>query len=99
MPGLNSLRIKIYADGANIDSIVALAANPLIKEFTTNPTLMRKAGVIDYEASAQALLRKIPDRPVSFEVFADDFAEMERRSRTAGCRTASTTTVTTTSAP
>ena len=82
MPGLNSLRIKIYADGANIDRILALAANPLIKGFTTNPTLMRKAGVIDYEAFAQALLRKIPDRPVSFEVFADDFAEMERQAHT-----------------
>lgn len=82
MPGLNSLRVKIYADGANIDRILALAANPLIKGFTTNPTLMRKAGVIDYEAFAQALLRKIPDRPVSFEVFADDFAEMERQAHT-----------------
>ena len=62
MPGLNSLRIKIY--GANIDPIAALAANPLIKGFATDPTLMRKAGGIDCQAFAQALPRKISDRPV-----------------------------------
>src|SRR4051812_9439012 len=54
-----------------------MAANPLIKGFTTNPTLMRKAGITDYQAFAREVLKVIPDRPVSFEVFADDFAEME----------------------
>jgi transaldolase len=55
--------------------------NPLIKGFTTNPTLMRKAGVTDYQAFALDILRVIPDRPISFEVFSDDFAEMERQAR------------------
>src|SRR5256885_6035918 len=54
-----------------------MAANPLIKGFTTNPTLMRKAGIVDYKAFAHDVLKLIPDRPVSFEVFADDFGEME----------------------
>lgn len=81
MPALKSLRIKIFADGADIDGILALAQNPLITGFTTNPSLMRKAGVTDYEAFARALLRKIPDRPISFEVLADDFVDMERQAR------------------
>src|SRR5262245_9192558 len=54
-----------------------MAANPLIKGFTTNPTLMRKAGIADYKAFAQDVLKAVPDRPVSFEVFADEFGEME----------------------
>lgn len=61
--------------------ILEMYANPLIRGFTTNPTLMRKAGVADYEAFAKALLVKVRDRPVSLEVFADDFAEMERQAR------------------
>lgn len=61
--------------------ILEMYANPLIRGFTTNPTLMRKAGVADYEAFAKALLIKVRDRPVSLEVFADDFAEMERQAR------------------
>jgi len=61
--------------------ILEMYANPLIQGFTTNPTLMRKAGVTDYEAFAKALLAKVRDRPVSLEVFADDFAEMERQAR------------------
>jgi transaldolase len=74
-------RIKIFADGAEIDSMVAFARDPLIAGFTTNPTLMRKAGVSDYRAFAQAALAAIPDKPISFEVFSDEFAEMERQAR------------------
>ena len=70
---------KIFADGADIDSIKRLAANPIVKGFTTNPTLMRKAGVTDYKAFARDVLSVVTDRPVSFEVFADDLATMERQ--------------------
>ena len=73
------LRVKLFADGADLDGILEMYANPLIKGFTTNPTLMRKAGIEDYEIFAKDILAQIPDRPVSFEVFADDFAEMERQ--------------------
>ncbi len=82
MSDLRSLKVKIFADGADLDGILKRAADPLIKGFTTNPTLMRKAGVADYEAFAAKLLRAIPDRPISFEVFADDFAEMAYQART-----------------
>lgn len=71
------LKVKLFADGADLNGMREMAANPLIKGFTTNPTLMRKAGVADYAAFARDVLRIIPDRPVSFEVFADDFDEME----------------------
>lgn len=74
---LANLRIKLFADGAEIGMIERLAANPLIQGFTTNPTLMRKAGVSDYVAFAHEVLRIVPDRSISFEVFSDDFAEME----------------------
>jgi len=74
---LDRLRIKIFADGADLASMRALAANPRVKGFTTNPTLMRKANVTDYVAFAHQVLAAIPDRPVSFEVFADEFPEME----------------------
>ena len=70
-------RIKLFADGADLAGIREMAANPLIKGFTTNPTLMRKAGVGDYKAFARQVLKIVTDRPVSFEVFADDFAQME----------------------
>ncbi|MGA2892816.1 MAG: transaldolase [Xanthobacteraceae bacterium] len=73
--------IKIFADGADIDGILALYKNPLIKGFTTNPTLMRKAGIEDYEDFARRLVKAIPDRPISFEVFADDFDEMIAQGR------------------
>jgi transaldolase len=75
----SDLRIKIFADGADRDSIAKLHANPLIKGFTTNPTLMRKAGVEDYETFARDTLEIVRDRPISFEVFSDDFAEMEEQ--------------------
>ena len=72
MDQVNRLRVKIFADGADFDGILKMYANPLIKGFTTNPTLMRKAGVSDYEAFARRVLAAIPDRPISFEVFADE---------------------------
>jgi transaldolase len=75
------LKIKIFADGADLERILAMYADPLIKGFTTNPTLMRKAGISDYEAFAKQVLAKIPDRPVSFEVFADDFPSMIAQGR------------------
>lgn len=73
------LRIKLFADGADKAAMLNLYANPLIQGFTTNPTLMRKAGISDYRAFAQDVLAVIPDRPISFEVFADEFVEMERQ--------------------
>src|ERR1700733_10747730 len=75
------LKVKIFADGADLPGITKLYANPLIKGFTTNPTLMRKSGVTDYAAFARDVLKVVPDRPVSFEVFADEFGEMERQAR------------------
>lgn len=82
MSKVASLKIKIFADGADLDGIRRLAANPLIKGFTTNPTLMRKAGVADYEAFGRDVLAAVPDRPVSLEVFADEFGEMIDQGRT-----------------
>jgi transaldolase len=74
-------QVKIFADGADIDGILVLYKNPLISGFTTNPTLMRKAGIEDYEDFAHRLVKAIPDRPISFEVFADDFDEMIAQGR------------------
>jgi transaldolase len=79
MTKLTDLRVKIFADGADMKGILEMAGNPLIKGFTTNPTLMRKAGITDYEAFGRQVLAKVPDRPVSLEVFADDFGDMERQ--------------------
>jgi len=79
MSDLKSLKVKLFADGADLAGMKEMAANPLIKGFTTNPTLMRKAGVADYKAFAIDVLKAIPDRPVSFEVFADEFPQMERQ--------------------
>lgn len=76
-PRLENLRIKIFADGADLAGIREMYQHSYIKGFTTNPTLMRKAGIKDYKAFALDVLKIVPDRPVSFEVFADDFAEME----------------------
>jgi len=77
--GLDELGVKLFADGANRAGILALYANPLIKGFTTNPTLMHAAGLRDYEAFAREVIELVPDRPISFEVFSDDFDEMERQ--------------------
>lgn len=81
MPSLSELRIKIFADGANKAGMLEMAEKPYIAGFTTNPTLMRQAGISDYRAFAQDILRQITDRPISFEVFSDEFAEMERQAR------------------
>jgi len=75
--GNQQLKVKLFADGADLAGMKEMAANPLIRGFTTNPTLMRKAGISDYKAFAREVLQAIPDRPVSFEVFADEFDEME----------------------
>ena len=77
MKSISDLRVQIFADGADRAGILEMHANPIIRGFTTNPTLMRKAGVADYGAFARDILQVIKDRPISFEVFADDFAEME----------------------
>lgn len=81
MVAISDLKTKIYADGADFDSILKLAANPAIRGFTTNPTLMRKAGISDYEAFARKLIGQIPDRPISFEVFSDDLPAMTAQGR------------------
>jgi transaldolase len=75
------LSVRVFADGADIASIRKLADDPLIAGFTTNPTLMRKAGVGDYEQFAHEVLGCVTDRPISFEVFSDDFGEMGRQAR------------------
>jgi transaldolase len=72
-------RIKIFADGASLPSMLESARDPRIAGFTTNPTLMRKAGISDYRAFAKEVLAAINDRPISFEVFADEFPEMKRQ--------------------
>lgn len=71
------MKVKLYMDGANINDMVSWAKNPRISGFTTNPTLMRKAGITDYAAFAKDAIRAIPNQPISFEVFSDDFADME----------------------
>jgi transaldolase len=72
-------KIKIFADGASVTAIVAASKNPRIAGFTTNPTLMRKDGVSDYRAFAKEVLGHLKTQPISFEVFADEFAEMKRQ--------------------
>lgn len=81
MSDVKKLTVKLFADGADLAGMKEMAANPVIRGFTTNPTLMRKAGISDYKAFARDVLAAIPDRPVSFEVFADDFGEMEAQAR------------------
>jgi transaldolase len=79
MKTIGDLKIAIFADGAEKAGMLEMYARPYIKGFTTNPTLMRKAGIGDYESFAREILQEIPDRPISFEVFADDFTEMARQ--------------------
>lgn len=79
MNSLDHLNVKIFADGADIAGIRDMARLPYIKGFTTNPTLMRKAGITDYKKFALEALSVVGDRPISFEVFADDFPTMERQ--------------------
>jgi len=76
---ISNLKIKLFADGADLAGIKEMYQNPFIKGFTTNPTLMRKAGIQDYKVFAHQVLQAISDRPISFEVFADEFDEMERQ--------------------
>ena len=78
---ISGLKVKIFGDGADKATILDLYRQPHIKGFTTNPTLMRKAGLTDYEAFAHDVLKTVQDRPISFEVFADEFPEMERQAR------------------
>ena len=79
MNSLSALNIKIYADGADKAGMLDLYNNPLIQGMTTNPTLMKKVGISDYEAFAKDVLQTVKTKPISFEVFADDFAEMRRQ--------------------
>jgi transaldolase len=78
---LDHISTRIFADGADLDGILTLAADPRISGFTTNPTLMRKVGLTDYAKFAQDLLERVTRHPISFEVFADDAAEMKRQAR------------------
>lgn len=84
MTNPSDFSIKIFADGADLQTILAMAAKPWVRGFTTNPTLMRKAGVSDYAAFARTVLDAVSDRPVSFEVFADDLPTMEEQAREIG---------------
>ena len=81
MKTLDQLRVKIFADGADLNGMLELYKNPCIKGFTTNPTLMHMSGISDYESFAKQVLERIPDRPISFEVFSDEFDEMEKQAR------------------
>jgi transaldolase len=81
MTAADKLKVQIFADGADKAGMVEMYRNPHVKGFTTNPSLMRKAGVTDYEAAAKDIVAAIPGRSISFEVFADEFAEMERQAR------------------
>jgi transaldolase len=79
--GIDTLKIKLFADGAEKAGMLEMYAKPYIKGFTTNPTLMHKAGLTDYRGFAKSIVEAIPDRHISFEVFSDDFDEMERQAR------------------
>lgn len=81
MTAVNDLKVKLFADGADKAGMLEMYRKPFVKGFTTNPTLMRKAGVTDYRGFAREILEAIPDRPISFEVFSDEFDEMERQAR------------------
>ena len=78
---VDRLSVKIFADGADLTGMLEMYREPFIKGFTTNPTLMNHAGIRDYRAFARQVLEAIPDRSISFEVFSDEFAEMERQAR------------------
>src|SRR5207253_10105242 len=78
---LEQLPVKIYADGADPAGIVALYKEPFIRGLTTNPTLMRKVGISDYESFAKSILEVVKDKPISFEVFSDELPEMRRQAR------------------
>lgn len=82
MRTLEELKVKIFADGADFDGIVEMSKNPMVKGFTTNPSLIAKAGETDYEDFARRVIAAVPDKPLSFEVFADDFPTMIKQGRT-----------------
>jgi transaldolase len=79
MKKIENLSVKIFADGADKAGMLEMYAKPFVKGLTTNPTLMRKAGISDYKKFSLDILEAIPDRPISLEVFSDDFADMERQ--------------------
>ncbi|MGA3114630.1 MAG: transaldolase [Syntrophobacteraceae bacterium] len=81
MKPVSEMKVKIFADGADKSGMLEMYAKPYIQGFTTNPTLMRKAGITDYESFARDVLEAIPDRPISFEVFSDDLDEMRRQAK------------------
>lgn len=81
MKTLDQLKVKIFADGADLNGILELYKNPYITGFTTNPTLMRKSSISDYEKFSRQVLEHIGNRPISFEVFSDEFDEMERQAQ------------------
>lgn len=81
MPTQMATKIKIFADGADLEGIIELATDPRISGFTTNPTLMRKSGITDYEGFARKVLESVTELPISFEVFSDDAEEMRRQAR------------------
>ena len=81
MKRVEDLKVKLFADGAEKAGMLEMYAKPYIKGFTTNPTLMHKAGLTDYRGFAKSIVEAIPDRPISFEVFSDEFEEMERQAR------------------
>lgn len=78
---IEALKVKIFADGADRAGMLEMYAKPFIKGLTTNPTLMKKAGLTDYRAFCKDILTSIKDKPLSFEVFSDDFVEMERQAK------------------
>src|SRR5882672_3211888 len=82
--GFPSLKIAVFADGANRDAMLKRYQEGFVKGFTTNPTLMNKAGITDYEQFARSILETIKTLPISFEVFSDEFAEMERQAKIIG---------------
>jgi transaldolase len=84
VPSVADLRIKLFSDGADLDAIALAYDKGLVKGFTTNPTLLAKAGITNYLVFAQEVLRIVTDLPVSFEVFSDDFDEMQEQALTLG---------------
>lgn len=78
-PIIDDLKIKIFADGADLQGMLEMNANPLIRGLTTNPTLMRKAGISDYRSFAQEVLKEITEKPISFEIFSDELEDMKRQ--------------------
>ena len=81
MKRVENLQVKLFADGAEKAGMLEMYGKPYIKGFTTNPTLMQKVGLTDYRGFARSIVEAIPDRPISFEVFSDEFEEMERQAR------------------